>query len=107
MCTAVGTDDDTKPIVTASAVALTPTVTGISPMTGPRTGGTPVTVTGTNFDGATKVLFGKVDGTNLTVVSSTEITVDSPAQAKGNHNVIVQTPGGKSAAVPAAVFTDT
>jgi hypothetical protein len=64
-------------------------------------------VTGTNFDGATKVIFGRVAGTNLTVVSSTEITVDSPAQAHGSHDVIVQTPGGKSAAVPGAVFTDT
>jgi hypothetical protein len=107
LCTAVGKDNANQPIVATSSVALKPTVTGISPTSGPRTGGTLVTVSGTNFNGATKVIFGKVAGTNLTVVSPNEITIDSPAQARGSYNVIVQTPGGKSAVVPEAVFTDT
>jgi uncharacterized protein DUF6519/IPT/TIG domain-containing protein len=54
-------------------------VTAVSPAVGPPVGGTPVTVTGSGFTGATAVHFGGVAGTNLTVVSDTEITVTSPA----------------------------
>ena len=35
-----------------------PTVTGINPNTGPPAGGTSVTITGTNLNGATAVRFG-------------------------------------------------
>jgi hypothetical protein len=82
-----------------------PTVTKVSPPSGPTTGGTPVTITGTNFTGATTVLFGTVAGTNLKVVSATQITVDSPAQSAALRNVYVETPGGKSAAQEADWFT--
>jgi hypothetical protein len=84
--------------------APAPTVSKVSPSTGPTTGGTLVTITGTNFTGATTVLFGSVAGTNLTVVSPTQITVDSPAQSAGLRNVFVKTPGGKSAAGPGDGF---
>ncbi len=82
-----------------------PTVTKVSPRSGPTTGGTLVTITGTNFTGATTVLFGTVAGTNLKVVSATEITVDSSAESAGLRNVLVKTPGGKSAASEADWFT--
>jgi len=51
------------------------------------------------------VLFGTVAGTNLKVVSATQITVDSPAQSAALRNVYVETPGGKSAAQEADWFT--
>ncbi len=82
-----------------------PTVTNVSPRSGPTTGGTLITITGTNFTGATKVLFGTVAGTSLKVVSATQITVDSPAQPAGLRNVFVETPGGKSASGEADFFT--
>ncbi len=91
--------------VTASFTAPAPTVSGVSPRSGPTTGGTLVRITGTNFTGATTVLFGTVAGTNLKVVSATEITVDSPAASAGLRNVLVKTPGGKSAASEADWFT--
>lgn len=56
---------------------------------------------------ATKVLFGSVAATNLKVVSSTEITADSPAEPAGLHNVYVETSGGESAASAADLFTYT
>ena len=40
--------------------AVAPTVTGIDPGTGPSEGGTSVTVTGTNFTGASSVTFNGV-----------------------------------------------
>jgi IPT/TIG domain len=68
------------------------------------TAGTTATVTGTNFTGLTKVLFGAVAATSLTVVSATEITAVSPAQA-AVHGIYVATPAGTSASVKADQFT--
>jgi hypothetical protein len=62
---------------------------------------------GTGFTGATKVFFGAIAATSFTVVSSTEITAVSPAQAAELHNIYVTTPDGTSAEVPADEFTYT
>ena len=82
-----------------------PTITVISPTSGPTAGGTRVTVTGTGFTGATAVKFGPNAGTGLTVNSSTKITITSPARAAGVINVTVTTPGGTSALVAGDKFT--
>ena len=60
------------------AAAATPMVTGITPASGAAAGGDTVTVTGTGFTGATAVTFGSVAGTDLPVVSDTQLTVTSP-----------------------------
>jgi hypothetical protein len=106
ICTAAGTPGTWQQIMTVPVGSL-PTVTAISPTSGPTTGGTTVTITGTNFTGATKVLFGTVAATSFTVVSATEITAVSPAQAAGAQNISVTTPAGTSAAVAADMFTYT
>jgi hypothetical protein len=85
--------------------ASAPTVTAISPTFGPIAGGTSVTITGTNFTGATSVLFGTTAATNVTVVSSTQVTATSPALAAGAQNVHVVTPFGTSATNTSDVFT--
>jgi hypothetical protein len=84
--------------------AAAPTVTAISPTSGPTTGGTVVAITGTSFTGATAVDFGTMPATNVTVVSDTSITADSPA-GTGTVDVTVMTPGGDSATSPADQFT--
>jgi len=84
-----------------------PTVTGISPTSGPHAGGTRVTVTGTGFTGATAVRFGTTAGTSTTVNSSTRITVTSPSRPAGIVNVTITTPGGTSAISTADRFTYT
>ena len=48
-----------------------PTVTSVSPNNGPTTGGTVVTITGTNFVSGATVTFGAAAATNVVVVSST------------------------------------
>jgi IPT/TIG domain len=88
---------------TYTAVAA-PTVTGLSPTTGPATGGTLVTITGTSFTGATAVDFGTTPATNVTVVNDTTITADTPA-GTGLVNVTVTTPAGTSATSTADQFT--
>ena len=96
--------DATQNFTLTVAQAAVPSVTGLSPTTGPAAGGTLVTITGTGFTGATVVDFGTTAGTNLTVVSDTTITVDSPA-GTGIVNVTVTTPAGTSAVSTASQFT--
>jgi hypothetical protein len=70
-----------------------PTVTAISPPSGPADGGTPVTITGTNFAGASSVSIGDVAVT-FSVVSPTSITATTAAHAAGAVDVVVTTPNG-------------
>ncbi|AET70824.1 cell wall-binding protein [Desulfosporosinus orientis DSM 765] len=83
-----------------------PEVTGIGPSSGPESGGTIVTISGTGFTGATSVNFGPAVGTNLSVISDTLISVTSPA-GTGTIDVTVTTPGGTSASNSSDEFTYT
>ena len=84
-----------------------PTVTAISPTSGPTTGGTTVTITGTDLTGATAVTFGSTPATGVVVASSTSLTAISPAGSAGTVDVTVTTPGGTSATSSADQFTYT
>ena len=81
-----------------------PTVTSISPSAGPNAGGTSVTITGTNFTGASQVQFGSTDATGYTIVNATTITATAPA-GTGTVNVRVTTVGGTSANTAADDYT--
>ena len=91
----VVTNDDTqsgtlKQGFTYTAVSNpAPTVTAISPGSGPSSGGTPVTITGTGFLTGSMVKLGGTAATGVTVVSSTSITATTPAHAAGVVNVVV------------------
>ena len=74
-----------------------PTITGLSPTSGPDTGGTTVTISGTNFENGATVLFGKTAATAVTFVSSTDLTVVTPAaSAPGPVSVTVTNPDGQT-----------
>ena len=85
--------------------ASLPTVTGVNPENGYALALTPVTITGTNFTGATAVDFGSTPGTNLDVVSPTTITVTTPQLTQQVVNVTVTTPAGTSAVSSATTYT--
>ncbi|MBS0516965.1 MAG: IPT/TIG domain-containing protein [Proteobacteria bacterium] len=87
------------------AATPAPTVTSIAPTSGPTAGGTTVTITGTNFTGATAVKFGTVSALPFTVIGSTQITVTAPAGAAGMVDVTVTTAGGTSATSAADQYT--
>ncbi|HUK76517.1 MAG TPA: IPT/TIG domain-containing protein [Thermoleophilia bacterium] len=75
-----------------------PTITALSPTSGPMAGGTSVTITGTHLADASAVTFGGLPGT-ITADSATQITATSPAYtALVNANttifVMVQTAAG-------------
>ncbi len=81
-----------------SAQQAPPSVTNVSPSSGPAAGGTVVTITGTGFTGADAVDFGTASATNMTVNSATQITATSPAGTAGDTvDVTVIEPGGTSA----------
>jgi uncharacterized repeat protein (TIGR01451 family) len=100
-CTAAGYqyDPTEQNLAESSNASLAPpSVTNVSPNSGPATGGTGVTITGTGFTGATAVDFGSTAATNLTVTSSTVITATSPPGTAGSSlDITVVGPGGTSA----------
>jgi formylglycine-generating enzyme required for sulfatase activity len=71
-----------------------PTIATVSPNVGPSTGGTTITITGTNFTGATSVKIGTKVATGLVVVNPTTITAVTPVNTTGPKSVSVTTPGG-------------
>ena len=70
---------------------VVPVISSFAPTSGPV--GTPVTLTGSGFLGATKVTFGGVKATVFSVISATQITATVPIGAK-TGSVAVTTPGG-------------
>jgi len=84
------------------------TVTGVSPGSGPVSGGTSVTITGSGFTGATAVNFGATAASSFTVNSDSSITATAPpATAVGPADVTVTTPSGTSATSSADQYTYT
>jgi autotransporter passenger strand-loop-strand repeat protein len=91
---------------TFSGSTTSVTITGVAPASGPAAGGITVTITGSNFTGATKVLFGSTPATNFTVVSATQISATEPAGTAGQTvDITVTTPSGTSVTSPADKFT--
>jgi len=89
-----------------SVTTSSPTVTKVSPSSGPAAGGTTVTITGTNFASPATVTFGGVAATGVQVLSPTQLTAISPA-GTGKVDVRVTAPGGTSAISPADKFSYT
>ena len=82
---------------------VVPTVTGVSPKTGPAAGWTNVTITGTAFTPGTVIRFGATQAAGL-ATSATSISATSPG-GTGVVHVTVTTPGGTSATGTADTFT--
>lgn len=100
---AVGTDAGRVWLMSASA-SPSPVISSINPSTGPDSGGTTVTISGTGFSGTTSVLFGGTDAASFQVVSSTEIIAVTPT-GSGNVEVTVETPNGSGSSGGQDEFT--
>jgi hypothetical protein len=92
-------DGEDSAFVTAS-----PSITGVAPETGPANGGSSVTISGTNFTGATAVIFGSTYTKSFVVSSETSITAVAPA-GSGAVDVSVITPAGITPISPVDRFT--
>src|SRR5205807_1874786 len=71
--------------------------TSVNPNAGSTTGGTSVTITGSNFLSGASVKFGTASATNVSVVNATSITANTPANAAGAVNVTVTNSDGQNA----------
>jgi len=80
------------PNVAATPDAVAPTLTSLTPTTGPEAGGTQVTITGSGFTGTTGVTFDGNDAINFNVISDTEIVASTPPGV-GVVDVAVQKTG--------------
>jgi hypothetical protein len=96
--------NSTPIVVTWGGSTTPPAVSGVAPNSGPAAGGTVVTITGTNFTGASAVKFGATNA-SFTVGSATSISATAPGGAAGAVDVTVTTPAGTSATSAADQFT--
>ncbi|MEU1628435.1 IPT/TIG domain-containing protein [Streptomyces sp. NPDC020096] len=81
-----------------------PMLAGINPTSGASTGGTVVTITGTNLTGAS-VTIGGNPATGVSVnAGGTQITATTPARTPGPATVTVTTPGGTASLVNAFTY---
>jgi len=78
----------------SGVLSLAPTVTSVSPNSGYPTGGLSVTISGTNFTGATSVTFGGNQANSFTVDNPTTITAVTPAGSAGVVSIVVTSPNG-------------
>jgi hypothetical protein len=106
----VTTPSGTSGIVTADHFTFgAPTVSGLSPTSGSKVGGTSVTVTGTGFAAGAKTAFkfGGVVASSVNCSSINTCAVVSPARTKTGKVEVIATVAGKSSKKnpPAVQFT--
>ncbi len=84
--------------------AIAPVINSITPLAGLTTGGTFVTITGSNFmpAGTTLVKFDGIAATNVNVLSTTQLTAITPPHDPGLVPVSVTNPTGASSSLPNA-----
>jgi len=81
-----------------------PSITSLSPNSGPSAGGQRVTIRGTNFVSGMQVQFAQAPpgggpALNVSVTNSTTLTADTPSGVVGSANVIVTTLAGSDTLV--------
>jgi len=81
-----------------------PTIQSVSPRVGSETGGTKVTISGTDLAGTTAVSFGSVS-VPFTIDSNFAVSTVSPAEPAGKVDITVTTTDGTTPIDPADVFT--
>ena len=86
-------------------LASPPTVSTVTPSSGPTSGGTTVTISGCGFQGTTAVSFGGTPAANFVVNSDSSITATAPTHAEGTVDITVTTSIGTSATGSSDAFT--
>jgi hypothetical protein len=94
-----------KPVQSFERTA--PAITKVSPISGPSTGATAVTITGTNFASNARVEFGSTASTKVSFVSTKEIMATSASEAPGTVDVRVMVGKHESPVVAKDKFTFT
>ncbi len=96
----------------SGTISCTPVVSGLGTSTGPASGGSTITVTGSNFTGTSIVRFGSTLATHVTVNSPTSLTAKVPAGSGTVDVTVTNAPptgvpglGPTSAATSADLYT--
>ena len=76
--------------------AAAPTISSLSPASGPTNGGTVVAIGGANFANGATVKFGTSSAIGVTFNSSSSMTATAPVHAAGAVTVTVTNPDGQS-----------
>lgn len=97
----VRSTDNTNVLGTTSGATYTlklpaPTISTVTPASGPTAGGTVIAVAGTGFVSGATVSVGGTAATGVSVSSATSLTATVPARAAGLVNVVVTNPDGQS-----------
>ena len=82
------------------SAAPAPTISALSPASGPMEGGSFVTISGGNFRSAANIQFGASAAQSVRVVDSAEIQAVTPTEAQGTVNVTLQDSDGQVALSP-------
>jgi hypothetical protein len=93
-------DGQSSTLANAFTYVAAPTVTGVTPNSGPPAGGVQVTITGTGFTAVPTVTFDGSAATGVAFVSSTQVVATAPAHAAGAVAVTVTNPDGQSGVLP-------
>jgi GH25 family lysozyme M1 (1,4-beta-N-acetylmuramidase) len=80
-------------VTSCASAPGTPTVSAVTPDTGPVAGGTSVTITGTEFTSDSTVDFGSVAASSVDVLSTTSIVATSPPGTPGPVAITVDNSG--------------
>jgi hypothetical protein len=81
----------------SAEVQPAPAITAVSPDFGSVNGGEKVTITGTNLNGTSTVMFGETPAASFTVVNEEKITAVVPQRLKtGNVDIVATTLAGES-----------
>ena len=103
--TSAASSVDDYAYVASPTVEGGPTISSVAPASGAPSGGTLVTITGSNLGGAFAVEFGGTPSTQVTNVSPTEVQAVAPAaQFPVRVDIAVTTSGGSSAQTAADIF---
>lgn len=78
--------------------SLDPQITSISPSSGPNTGGTEVTLLGSNFENQAKVYIGG-NLAQIKTIESSKIVILTPSGLVGSRDVVVENTSGQQALI--------
>ncbi|MGW1109320.1 IPT/TIG domain-containing protein [Streptomyces sp. NPDC002540] len=80
-----------------------PTITGLTPTSGPTSGGTAVTITGTNLTSTSQVTFNSVPAP-FSVINATTVSAVTPPGTLGAVDVGLSNPAGTATDVGAFTY---
>lgn len=90
-----GSDTYYYTVVNARFNSPAPIIDAVVPSSGSTSGGTSISVYGSNFSSGATVKIGGLNCTNVVVVNSTKITCKTPANSAGSKDVVVTNLNGQ------------